>query len=59
MNKSVLQETRLKEYQSELLEQTLDPVHKRLVKAYQLSRPVESMEDELTRLLLEVLRDED
>ncbi|TEU05247.1 hypothetical protein E3I90_04605 [Candidatus Bathyarchaeota archaeon] len=59
MSESTIQESRLKEYQAELLEKVSDPVHKRLIEAYQLKDPVGSMEDELGRILLEVLQNED
>jgi len=59
MNESTLQESRFKEYQAELLEMVSDNVHKRLIEAYQLKDPVESMEDKLGEILLEVLQNED
>ena len=59
MTERTLQESRFKEYQAELLEKVSDSVHKRLIEAYQLKNPVESMEDELGRILLEVLHNED
>ena len=59
MNESTLQERRFKEYQAELLEKVSDKVHKRLIEAYQLKNPVESMEDKLGEILLEVLENED
>ena len=59
MSESTLQESRFKEYQAELLEKVSDSVHKRLIEAYQLKNPVESMEDELGKILLEVLHNED
>ena len=59
MSEPTIQECRFKEYQAELLERVSDPVHKRLIEAYQLKNPVGSMEDELGKILLEVLRNED
>lgn len=59
MSESTLQESRFREYQAELLEKVSDDVHKRLVEAYQLKNPVESMEDKLGEILLEVLQNED
>lgn len=58
MSESTLQESRVKEYQAELLEKVSDDVHKRLIGAYQLTRPVESMEDKLGEILLEVLNED-
>jgi hypothetical protein len=58
MNESTLQESRFKEYQAELLERVSDDVHKRLIEAYQLKHPVESMEDKLGEILLEVLNED-
>ena len=59
MNERTLQESRFKEYQAELLEKVSDSVHKRLIEAYQLKNPVESMDEELGKILLEVLHNED
>jgi len=36
-----------------------DPVHKRLIKAYQGNDPTTSMESELKAILLEILQRED
>ena len=58
MSRSRSQESRFKEYQAELLKRTSDPVHRRLIKAYQLKNPVGSMENKLGEILLEVLHDE-
>jgi len=46
-------------YLDELLEELSDPVHKRLIEAYQGDDPVQSMESELGKILIEVLRCED
>ncbi len=59
MSESTIQESRFKEYQAELLDKVSDPVHKRLIRAYRLKNPVESMEDKLGEILLEVLHNED
>lgn len=59
MSEPTLLESRFKEYQAELLEKVSDPVHKRLIEAYQLKKPVKSMEDKLGEILLEVLQNED
>ena len=58
MNESTLQESHFKEYQAELLEKVSDDVHKRLIESYQLGHPVESMEDKLGEILLEVLNED-
>jgi hypothetical protein len=58
MNESTLQQTRFREYKAELLEKVSDEVHRRLIEAYQLKNPVESMEDKLGEILLEVLKNE-
>ena len=43
----------------ELHSELSDPIHKRLIKAYQGSDPVQSMESELVNILLEILDNED
>ena len=53
-----IEHQRIKTYQAELIEELNNPIHKRLVKAYKSSSPVNSMEDELGKILLEVLNDE-
>jgi len=58
MNQSILQESRFREYQAELLEKVTDSVHRRLVEAYQLKDSVKSMEDKLGEILLEVLNED-
>ena len=55
---SVLKPTRLDDFLIELLEEVSNPIHKRLVKAYQGNNPVESMESELGQILLEVIHRE-
>jgi hypothetical protein len=59
MSELALRESRFREYKAELLKQVSDDVLKRLVQAYQIKNPVESMEDKLGEILLEVLQDED
>ena len=59
MSESTLKESRFREYQAELLKKVSDDMLKRLVEAYQLKNPVESMEDKLGEILLEVLENED
>lgn len=44
---------------AELLEEVTNPLHKRLLEAYRESDPVDSMENELGKILLEVLSHED
>jgi hypothetical protein len=51
--------SRLELYLEELKELVTDPVHKRLIAAYTGDQPKESVELELNRLLIEVLRRED
>ena len=46
-------------YLNELLAELSDPVHKRLIEAYQGDDPVHSMETELGKMLMEVLHRED
>lgn len=46
-------------YIQELLSCLSDPVHKRLIQAYQIDDPVKSMESELRKVLIEVLQNED
>jgi len=58
VNEGSQRELRLKEYKADLVERVSNPIHKRIIEAYQLSNPVESMEDELGEILLEVLHDE-
>ena len=47
------------EYVQQFLEQLSDPIHKRLIEAYEGDDPVASMESELGRVLREVLENED
>ena len=51
--------SRSEEFLDELQRELSDPVHKRLIHAYQGDEPVQSMESELAKILLEVLRRED
>ena len=51
--------SRLELYLKELEELVTDPIHKRLLAAYTGDKPKESVELELNRLLIEVLRSED
>ena len=43
----------------ELLAQLSDPIHRRIIQAHQGSNPVQSMESEIGKILLEVLNRED
>ena len=49
---------RHEEFLKELLAEISDPLHRRLVQAYQGDDPVKSMEEELSNILLEVLNRE-
>jgi len=51
--------SRLELYLEELKKLVTDPTHKTLLSAYTGDRPKESVELELDRLLIEVLRSED
>ena len=46
-------------YVRQFLEQLSNPIHKRLIEAYEGDDPVVSMESELGRVLREVLENED
>jgi hypothetical protein len=51
--------SRLEEFLDELQEKISDPIHLRLIKAYQGIDPVVSMETELGKILMEVVKNED
>jgi hypothetical protein len=51
--------SRLELYLKELEALVKDPIHKRLLAAYTGDEPKESVERELDRLLIEVLKSED
>jgi len=53
------QDSSPEEFLDELLAELSDPVHKRLIKAYAANDPVQAMESELGKILMEVLRRED
>ena len=55
-NKVTSQHSSREEYLDELLAELSDPVHKRLIQAYRGNDPVQSMESELEKILMEVLR---
>jgi hypothetical protein len=51
--------SQLQMFLEELKQEISNPIHKRLLQAYQGQTPVQSMEAELTKILLEVLHRED
>ena len=51
--------SRREEFLKELQRELSDPLHRRLIQAYPGDNPVQSMESELARILLEVLHRED
>jgi hypothetical protein len=58
-NRAISQYSSHEEYLDELLAELSDPVHKRLIQAYRGNDPVQSMESELGKILMEVLNRED
>ena len=58
-NKGTSQHSSCEEYLDELLAELSDPVHKRIIEVYRGNDPVELMESELGKILMEVLRRED
>jgi len=58
-NKVTSQHSSREEYLDELLAELSEPVHKRLIQAYRGNDPVQSMESELGKILMEVLNRED
>lgn len=58
-SKETTQQLSEEQYIDELLAQISDPIHKRLIQAHRGTDPVESMESELSDVLLEVLHRED
>jgi len=57
-NKAASQHSYHEEFLDELLTKLSNPVHKRLIQAYQCNDPVQSMESELGKILMEVLNRE-
>ena len=57
--KATSQHSSIVEYIDELLDELYDPVHKQLIKSYQGDDPVQSMESELKKILIEALHRED
>lgn len=53
------QDIRRAKFLEELEEQLSNPIHRRLIQACQGDNPVQSMESELGKILLEVLHRED
>lgn len=53
------EKSRCDEFLDELQREFSDPLHRRLIQAYRGDDPVTSMESELAKILLEVLRRED
>ena len=57
-NNSISRDSSQKDYLEELSEVLSDTYHKRLIRAYKDDDPVQSMESELGKILLEVLNNE-
>lgn len=53
------QNSRREEFLDALQRELSDPMHRRLIQAYRGDDPVQSMESELAKTLLEVLHHED
>jgi hypothetical protein len=47
------------EFLGGVLKEISDPIHRRLIQAYEEDNPVDSMESELRKILMEVLQRED
>lgn len=59
VGKTADQDSSLQIRLNELMEKVTSPLHKRLIQAYKGSDPRKSMEDELGKILIEVLHRED
>lgn len=59
MESQSLKLTRVQKFLQELLEEIQDPIHARLIKAYDISNPVPAMESELHSILMGIMSDED
>jgi len=59
MERASSTKTRREEFLEELMAELSDPLHRRLVRAYQGDSPVQAMEAELAAVLLEVVKRED
>jgi hypothetical protein len=57
-NPETSKSSRLEEFLAELQGNITDPIHLRLIKAYQSADPVTSMETELGKILMEVVKSE-
>lgn len=49
------QKNRCEKFLEELKGQLPDPIHKRILEAYKTDDPVQSMETELSKILLEII----
>lgn len=58
-NKQLSQNFQREKFIKELIEELSNPIHRRLIQAYKGDNPVESMESELGKILMEVLHRED
>ena len=47
------------EYIEDILESLSNPIHKRIIRAYKGDNPVESMESELGKIVMEIIEHED
>ena len=59
MDELSLKKSRSEEFLEELQRELSAPPHRRLIQAYKGDTPVQSMESELARILLEILHHED
>jgi hypothetical protein len=59
MDEVTIEKSRCQEFLGELQSEVSDPLHRRLIQAYQGDDPVQAMESVLTKILLEVVRGED
>lgn len=58
-NEEILPNSSQDDYLEELVEKLSNPIHRRIIQAYQGSDPIQSMESELANILIEVLHRED
>ena len=56
---TISQNSQIQMFLEELKQEISNPLHKRLLEAYKGQTPVQSMETELKKILLEVLQRED
>ncbi len=52
-------DSKRQQFIADLLSRLSDPIHKRLVEAYKGESPLETMEAELSAILMEITGDED